>query len=38
MYSQITLKVYRDNIPLGMFLSVEENAKKNHGIPSGCLF
>ncbi|MCL2105286.1 MAG: hypothetical protein FWH21_09645, partial [Kiritimatiellaeota bacterium] len=27
-YSEITLKAYRDNIPLGMFLSVEENAKK----------
>jgi len=26
--SEITLKAYRDNIPLGMFLSVEENAKK----------
>ena len=28
-YNEITLKVYRDNIPLGMFLSVEENAKKS---------
>ena len=27
-YSEFTLKAYRDNIPLGMFLSVEENAKK----------
>ena len=27
-YSEFTLKVYHDNIPLGMFLSVEENAKK----------
>ena len=28
-YSEFNLKAYRDNIPLGMFLSAEENAKKS---------
>ena len=28
-YNELTLKAYRDNIPLGMFFSVEENAKKS---------